>query len=116
MAWFSRATERRGSPRFQAEVPLVVSLVADEEIASVRALADGISEGGLSVSNLQGLPIGQSVSLEIRLPIAAQPIWVEAVVTHDSGHYGLRFTSLTEEQRNLIRRYCRLQPRQKRRA
>jgi c-di-GMP-binding flagellar brake protein YcgR len=116
MAWFSRAPDRRTSPRFQAEVPLVVSLVADEDIASVRALADGISEGGLSVSNLQGLPVGQSVSLEIRLPISTQPIWVEAVVTHDSGHYGLRFTSLTGEQRKLIQRYCRLQPRQKRRA
>jgi hypothetical protein len=41
---------------------------------------------------------------------------VEAVATHNSGHYGLRFTSLTDEQRKLIKRYCRLQPRQKRRA
>jgi PilZ domain-containing protein len=116
MAWFSRAPDRRTFPRFEAEVPLVISLVAEQEIASVRALADGISEGGLSVSNLQGLLVGQAVSLEIRLPTATQPIWVEAVATHNSGHYGLRFTSLTDEQRKLIKRYCRLQPRQKRRA
>lgn len=114
MAWFSRAPERRACPRFQADVPLVISLVADEEIASLRAKADGISEGGLSISGLQGMAVGQAVSLEVHLPIATQPIWVEAVVRHDAGHYGLQFTALSNEQRELIKRYCRLQPREKR--
>lgn len=116
MPWFSRTPDRRNSPRFQAEVPVVVSLVGDEEIASVRALANGISEGGLSVPDLVGIGVGQAVSLEIHLPIVTQPIWVEAVVKHDAGHYGLQFVSLGDEQKKLIKRYCRLQPRQKRRA
>ncbi len=116
MPWFSRTPDRRTSPRFQAEAPVVVSLVGDEEIASVRAVANGISEGGLSVSGLEGLRVGQAVSLEIHLPIVTQPIWVEAVVKHDAGHYGLQFVSLGEAQKRLIKRYCRLQPRQKRRA
>ncbi len=114
MAWFSRTHDRRTCPRFQADVPLVISLVGDEEIASLHAKADGISEGGLSVNGLQGLGAGQAVSLEVRLPIATQPIWVEAVVRHDAGHYGLQFTALSTEQRELIKRYCRLQPREKR--
>jgi len=114
MAWFSRAPDRRTSTRFQAEVPLVVSVVADQEISSVRVQADGISQGGLSVSGLEGMGVGQPVSLEIRLPIATQPIWVEAVVRHNTGRYGLQFNSLSDEQRKLIKRYCGLQPRQKR--
>ncbi|HSB76266.1 MAG TPA: PilZ domain-containing protein [Terriglobales bacterium] len=116
MGWFSRAPERRSAPRFQADVPLVVSLVADEEISSLRAQADSISEGGLGFRGVEGLSAGETVSLEIRLPNATQPIWVEGTVRHDSGHYGLQFASLSDEQRKLIRRYCRLQPRQKRRA
>jgi c-di-GMP-binding flagellar brake protein YcgR len=115
MAWFSRASDRRADPRFQADVPVVISLVADEEIASLRANADGISAGGLSVNGLQGVGPGQAISLEIHLPIATQPIWVEAVVRHNAGRYGVQFTGLSNEQRELIKRYCRLQPRQKRR-
>ncbi len=114
MSWFSRAPNRRACPRFEADVPLVISLVADEEIASVRAKADGISQGGLSVSGLQGIGPGQAVSLEIRLPTATQSIWVEAVVRHNAGHHGLQVTALSNEQRELIKRYCRLQPREKR--
>ncbi len=113
MAWLSRASERRTYPRFQADVPLVISLVGDEEIASLRAKADGISEGGLSLSNVQGMGPDQAVSLEVHLPIATQPIWVEAVVRHNAGRCGLQFITLSNEQRELIKRYCRLQAREK---
>jgi c-di-GMP-binding flagellar brake protein YcgR len=116
MAWFSGGPDRRVSPRFQAEVPLVVSVVGEREIASLRAQADGISEGGLSLSGVAGVRVGQAVSLQIHLPTATQPIWVEAVVRQDAGHYGLQFQSLSDTQKKLIKRYCSLQPRQKRRA
>ena len=115
MAWFARAPDRRTSHRFQAEVPVVLSVVGDDEIASVRALAHGIGEGGLSLAELEGLQVGQPVSLEMCLPNATQPIWVEATVRHNSGHCGLQFVSLGEPQKQLIKRYCRLQPREKRR-
>ncbi|HEY6935919.1 MAG TPA: PilZ domain-containing protein [Terriglobales bacterium] len=115
MARFSGPPDRRVSPRFQAEVPLVVSVVGEREIASLRAQADGISEGGLSLSGIEGMRTGQAVSLEMHLPIATHPIWVEALVRHDSGHYGLQFQSLSAAQKKLIKRYCSLQPRQKRR-
>ena len=116
MAWFSGGPDRRVSPRFQAEVPLVVSVVGERDIASLRAQADGISEGGLSLRGVEGMRTGQAVSLEMHLPIATQPIWVEAVVRHDAGHYGLQFQSLSDTQKKLIKRYCSLQPREKRRA
>lgn len=116
MGWFSGAPDLRVSPRFQAEVPLVISVVGEQEIASLRAQADGISEGGLSLSGVEGMPVGRAVSLEIYLPIATQPIWIEAVVRHDAGHYGVQFQSLSDAQKKLIKRYCSLQPREKRHA
>ena len=96
-------------------MPLVVSVVGEREIASLRAQADGISEGGLSLRGVEGMRTGQAVSLEMHLPIATQPIWVEALVRHDTGYYGLQFQSLSDAQEKLIKRYCRLQPREKRR-
>jgi c-di-GMP-binding flagellar brake protein YcgR len=116
MAWFSGGPDRRVSPRFQAEVPLVVSVVGERDIASLRAQADGISEGGLSLRGVEGMRTGQAVSLEMHLPVATQPIWVEAVVRHCSGHYGLQFRSLSDAQKKLIKRYCSFQPREKRRS
>ncbi len=116
MAWFSGAPDLRVSPRFQAEVPLVISVVGEQEIASLRAQADGISEGGLSLRGVTGMRVGQAVSLQMHLPIATQPIWVEATVRHDAGHYGLQFRSLSDAQKKLIKRYCSFQPREKRRS
>jgi len=115
MARVSGPPDRRISPRFQAEVPLVVSVVGEREIASLRAQADGISEGGVSLRGVEGMRTGQAVSLEMHLPIATQPIWVEALVRHDSGHYGLQFQSLSDAQKKLIKRYCSMQPPEKRR-
>lgn len=114
LRWLSRTPDRRAYPRFQAEVPIVVSLVGDEAIASVHTLADGISETGLCLAGLRGLRVGDAISLELHLPNATEPIWLEAVVRHDAAHSGLQFTEITPTQRKLIRRYCRLQPPQKR--
>ena len=116
MAWFSRPPDRRTSTRFQAEVPVIISVVGDEEIASVRVLAKSIGEGGLSTVAIEGLEAGQPVSLEIHLPNATHPIWVEATVRHNSERCGLQFSSLGQQQKQLIKRYCRLQPPEKRRS
>jgi c-di-GMP-binding flagellar brake protein YcgR len=93
----------------------VVSVVGEREIASLRAQADGISEGGVSLRGVEGMRTGQAVSLEMHLPIATQPMWIEALVRHDAGHYGLQFQSLSDAQKKLIKRYCSMQPREKRR-
>ena len=114
MTWFSRPPDRRASPRFRADVPLTISVVDDHEITSVHALGRGISEGGVSVVGIQGLTVGGTVSLEMHLPVANQPLWVEAVVRHTAQHCGLEFLALSEEQQRLIKRYCRWQPQEKR--
>lgn len=109
-----RHPERREASRFAAEIPVVISLVQEQEILTMRALAKGISLGGFSAPGLEALPVGQSVSLEIHLPISPEPLWAEGVVRHSGGSHGVQFVSLSEAQQKLIKRYCRLQPRQKR--
>lgn len=109
-----RAPDRRKFPRFEAKVPFVVNVVEDEEISTVRALANGISLGGFSTAGLEGLEEGQGISLELQFPNATQPMWVEAIVRHSNGRCGVEFVSLSEAHQRLIKRYCRLQPPQKR--
>lgn len=115
MRWLSEPPDQRRLPRFEADVPAIASLVDDNEITSVRVRCNGISEGGVSVLGVEGLALGDLVSLELHIPVATQPIWVDAVVRHNTECYGLEFLPLSDEQRNAIRRYCRVQRRQKRR-
>jgi len=69
---------------------------------------------GLTVFGLSSLFVGDRVTLELDIPVAtARHIWVEAIVRRSSEPCALEFLSLTEDQRKLIRRYCRLQPEEK---
>lgn len=115
MRWFSRPPNRRRSARFKADVRIVVTLVGNTEIIPVRAHCENISEAGLSASGLSSLAIGDRVTLELEVPVVTRRIWVDAVVRRSGELCALEFVSLTEDQRNVIKRYCRLQPEEKRR-
>ncbi len=115
MAWFTSAANQRRFPRFEAGFPAIASIVGDSNIVSLCVLCNSICEGGMSISGLEGVTVGDLVSLELHLPVSRQPIWVDSVVRHGTDGFGLEFLSLSDDQRNLIRRYCRLQPQEKRR-
>lgn len=116
MRWFSRPPDRRRSKRFKADVLVVATLVGTSDVIPLRVHSESISEAGLSVSGLSSLVVGDRVTLELDIPVAiARHIWVEAVVRRNGDPCALEFVSLNDEQRNLIKRYCRLQPEEKRR-
>ncbi len=115
MPWFSRPPDQRRSARFKADVPVFVTLVGDTDIIPVRARCVSISEAGLSASGLSALAVGDRVTLELDIPVAKQRIWVEAVVRRSGEPCALEFVALSDDQRELIKRYCRLQPEEKRR-
>lgn len=116
MPWFSRTPDRRRHARFRADVPVLISLVGDTQIASLRTLADGISESGLSLAPLPGLEVGATVSLELHLPTARDALWLDASVRHNAAHCGLEFRHISADQRKAIDHYCRLQPYEKSRV
>jgi hypothetical protein len=115
MRLFSRPPDRRRSKRFKADVRVVVTLVGTTDVIPVRALCESISEAGLRASGLGSLAVGDRVTLELDIPVAKQRIWVDAVVRRGGDHCALEFVSLNDEQRNLVKRYCRLQPEERRR-
>jgi len=117
MRWFSRPPDRRRSKRFKADVRVVVTLVGTTEVTALRTHAKSISEVGLIVSGLSSLAVDDRVTLELDIPVGtARRIWVEAVVRRSGDPCALEFVCLKDEYRQLIRRYCRLQPEEKRRT
>ena len=64
---------------------------------------------------MEPLLLGDLVTLELHFPVPAQPIWVDTIIRYlvmhrRTGQCGLQFLSLSEDQRRLIKRYCRLLP------
>lgn len=101
----------------------MASLVREREIVSFPVRCNSISQGGLGARGrgLEALRLDDLVTMELHLPISAQPIWVNTTVRYSvlrrrTGQCGLQFLSLSEDQRSLIERYCRQQPLQKRRG
>lgn len=115
MRWFSRPPDRRRSARFKADVPTIVSLIGERDIVPVHVRCHSISEAGLSASGLDSLAVGDRVTLELHIPVSTQAVWIQAVVRRSGDPCAMEFTSLSDDQRNLIKRYCRLQPEEKRR-
>jgi hypothetical protein len=57
--------------------------------------------------------------MELHIPVAPQPIWVDTIVRYTvlrrrTRRCGLEFLSLSEDQGSLIQRYSRILPLQKR--
>jgi len=114
MRWFWQASDHRRFPRFRADVPVIASLVGDNDILSFRTRCESISEGGVGTPGLESFALGDFVTLELHLPVSTHPIWVDTVVRYSSAmRCGLEFRLLGPNQRKLIKHYCRLQPKEK---
>ena len=95
---------------------MIVTLVRATDVIPLRVHCESISEAGLTVSGLSSLTVGDRVTLELDIPVATtQHIWVDAIIRRSGEPCALEFLSLTDDQRNLIKRYCRLQPEEKHR-
>jgi c-di-GMP-binding flagellar brake protein YcgR len=121
MPWFSRPPEQRRFPRFKADVPAIAGLVHQSEIIPLRVRCDSISEGGVGARGrgLEPLRVGDLVTMELRIPVSQRPIWVDTIVRYVISHHradqcGMEFLSLSDDQRSVIKSYCRLQPLKKR--
>ena len=117
MPWFSHPPDNRRFPRFKADVPAIANLVRDREIVSLRTHCDSISENGVGARGrgLEPLHLGDLVTMELHIPLSMQPIWVDTIVRylavrHRRGRCGLEFLSVSQDQRDLIKRYCKQQP------
>jgi hypothetical protein len=74
MRWFWQSSDLRRFPRFKADVPVIASLIGDREITPFQSRCESISEGGVGARGLKSCALGDLVTLELHLPVSAQPI------------------------------------------
>lgn len=90
-------------------MPMVATVIGDQEVAALSGRCTVVSEGGLGAVLAGRIPLGDVVALELHLPNSADTIRVRATVRHSEyPNYGLEFLALGETQRKAIARYCEM--------
>ncbi|KAF0220501.1 MAG: PilZ domain [Geobacteraceae bacterium] len=105
--------EERKNKRLPVEVGCW--LVEMDEASCVYTL--NVSDTGVSVITDLLLPVGRTVHLQFFTPASAEAVTVEAEVVWNrlepEGSMGLRFLSVDEQKRNVIREFIRLEQQRK---
>lgn len=66
-----------------------------------------VSQGGLALKTAAKLQPGETVTIEMTLPITGHKVMITgAIRNEENGQYGVEFVGLGEMQRNVILRLC----------
>jgi hypothetical protein len=67
-----------------------------------------LAEGGLGATIPSNINVGEIVELELQLPEFKEPLKIKAEVRYRQGfQYGFRYLSITQQQKEMIRRTTR---------
>jgi hypothetical protein len=103
------ATFQRKSPRYMVDLPVKITFNEGDKVASHYGTGTNISEGGMRVFVPRDLEMGKRVSVEMRLPYNREELKLQATVRNRVGFdYGIEFIDATDEDREAIRRNCRV--------
>jgi hypothetical protein len=99
----------RRYPRFAVDVRLQVRMFQDGEFRTCWGHSTEIGQDGIGATLTGELEAGEIVSLDIPLPLSPYPVKVRAIVRYRQGlRYGFEFLTLSEAQRETIRRVCEM--------
>jgi len=97
----------RRYPRFAFDVRLQVKMFQEAEFRSCWGRSVEIGQDGIGATLTGTLSVGEIVTLDIPLPLTPYPMKVRAIVRYCQGlRYGFEFLTLSETQRDTIRRVC----------
>ena len=100
--------EARRFPRYEFDTEIHVDAFGEEKQEVMRGRALNISEAGVAGLFVTGWDAGTAVNLKFFVPVASNPLSVEAVVRSRSDHrYGFEFVELNPAQREVIDKTCR---------
>lgn len=98
-------TDQRRSERFKLTLPVTLTLVREGRRVNVTAEGHDVSKGGMRLSVMQLLQLGESFMLEFMLPYTSTAIVVRGVVRNHNGiSYGVEFLNLTPYQTQMLER------------
>jgi len=99
---------RRRVPRFQVQAPLDVTVLRSGVPDTVPGRSVNVCERGIAAMLAGELVPGESVGVEVKLPLVSDPLRARAMVRYqDKLRCGLEFVGLTAEQRAGIRDWAK---------
>jgi len=99
---------RRRVPRFQVQAPLDVTVLRSGIPDTVPGRSTNVCERGIGAVLAGEVVPGESVGVEVKLPMVADPLRARAMVRYqDKLRCGLEFIGLTAEQRAGIRSWAK---------
>jgi hypothetical protein len=99
----------RRFPRFVIDVRMQVKMFQAGEFRSCWGRSTELGQDGIGGTLTGDLEPGEIVTLEIPLPLSPYPLKVRAIVRYRQGlHYGFEFLTLSESQRDTVRRVCQM--------
>jgi hypothetical protein len=99
----------RRYPRFALDSRIKVRMFQNGEFTNCWGRSTEIGQDGIGATLTGKLEAGEIVSLEIPLPLSPYPLQVRAVVRYTDGlRYGFEFLTLTDTQRDTMRRVCEM--------
>jgi hypothetical protein len=99
----------RRYPRFLLDVRIQVRMFQAGEFRACWGRSTELGRDGIGATLTGDLEAGEIVSLEIPLPLSAYPLKVRAIVRYRHGlHYGFEFLTLSDSQRDMVRRVCEM--------
>lgn len=97
--------QQRRSERFELTLPVTLTLVREGRRVTVTAEGHDVSKGGMRLSVIQMLQLGESFMLEFMLPYTSTAIVVRGIVRNHNGiSYGVEFLNPTSYQTEMLER------------
>jgi len=99
----------RRYPRFAIDARMQVRMFQNGEFHTCWGRSTELGQDGIGATLTGELVQGEIVSLEIPLPLSPYPLKVRAIVRYRQGlRYGFEVLTLSDTQRDMIRRVCEL--------
>jgi|SRR5580698_1535885 hypothetical protein len=103
----SKFTFARRFPRYALDVRLQAQMFQQGEFRNCWGRSSELGQDGIGATLTGALETGEIVTLEISLPLSTYPVKVRAIVRYSQGlKYGFEFLTLSDPQRDTIRRVC----------
>jgi len=101
-------SSRRRVPRFSVQEPLDVTVLRSGIPDKLPGRSTNVCERGIGAMLAGEVVPGESVGVEVRVPVASEPLRARAMVRHhESLHCGMEFVGLTADQRAVIRDWAK---------
>ncbi len=100
---------QRKALRYMVDVPVKISFTDGDKTATHHGTGTNISESGMRVFVPRDLEMGRWLTVELNLPYNREELKVRAAIRNRVGfEYGIEFLEISEEEREAIRKNCRV--------